>query len=88
MEGVGRALLFKKVNDEGEYHNYFIQTSLLSTNNTLSLSLSLSFKSHILVLNMQGILDFHYQHVDIFIFHVCCSWTILGSDGKVSQYEL
>jgi hypothetical protein len=43
MEGVGRALLFKTVNDEGEYHhNYFIQTSLLSTNNTLSL-LNLTF---------------------------------------------
>jgi len=39
---MGRALLFETVNDVGEYHhNYFIHSSSLSTNNTLSLSLSL-----------------------------------------------
>ena len=82
----GRALLFETVNDMGEYHhNYFIHSSSLSTNNSLSVSL---FKYHIPVLNFQGILDFHCQHVGIFDSYVCYKGSVLDNDGKVSQYEL
>lgn len=72
-KGIGRELLFEAVSDMGDYHhNYFIHSSSLSTNNTLSLC----FKSHIPVLNLQGILDFHCQHVGIFdslclLYRVC-----------------
>ena len=60
-KGIGRALLFETVNDMGEYHhNYFIHSSSLSSNNSVCL------KSHISVLNLQGIPDFHCQRVCIF----------------------